>query len=87
MYRKLARLFVIKTRLEAFAVIYAIAVGAVTRGFIYLEQYPGTPGYLLFAACTGAVFIAGGKLLDATQGPRHRRASLRRVVTRARTFG
>lgn len=87
MFSKLARLFVIKTRIEAFAIIYALAVGAVTRGFVYLETYPGTTGYLLFAACTGAVFMAGGKLLDATQGPRHRRASLRRIVTRARTYG
>ncbi|WP_233222159.1 hypothetical protein [Allosphingosinicella deserti] len=87
MLSKFARLFVIKTRFEAFAIIYALAVGAVTRGFVYLQTYPGIPGYLLFAACTGAVFMAGGKLLDATRGPRHRRSSLRRVVLRARTFG
>jgi hypothetical protein len=31
MLKKLARLFVIKTRFEAFAIIYAIAVGAVGR--------------------------------------------------------
>ena len=87
MFRKLTRLFVIKTRIEAFAVIYALAVGAVTRGFVYLHQYPGLPGKMLFAACTGAVFMAGGKLLDATRGPRRRRASLSRVVARARAFG
>ncbi|TFI59707.1 hypothetical protein E2493_03625 [Sphingomonas parva] len=87
MFRKLTRLFVIKTRIEAFAIIYAIAVGAVTRGLVYLHQYPGISGKMLFAACTGSVFMAGGKLLDATRGPRHRRASLRRVVARARTFG
>lgn len=87
MFSRIARLFVIKTRLEAFAIIYALAVGAVTRGFVYLQNYPGVPGYLLFAACTGAVFMAGGKLLDATRGPRHRRSSLRRIVTRARTYG
>ena len=87
MFAKLKRLFVIKTRLEAFAITYAIAVGAVTRGFIYMDRYPGVPGLLLFAACTGAVFMAGGKLLDATRGPRHRRASLKRVVSRARIYG
>ena len=87
MLRKLTRLFVIKTRLEAFAVIYALAVGAVTRGFIYLHRFPGIGGWLLFAACTGAVFMAGGKLLDATRAPRHRRASLTRVVARARALG
>jgi hypothetical protein len=66
MLRKLARLFVVKTRLEAYAVIYALAVGAVTRGETYLGQYPGATGWLFFAACTGAVFLAGAKILDAT---------------------
>ncbi len=66
MFKKLGRLFVIKTRLEAYAVIYAIAVGAVGRGYHYLDIYPGWMGYLMFAACTGAVFVAGGKILDAT---------------------
>lgn len=72
MLRKLARLFIIKTRLEAFAVIYALAVGAVGRGYHYMEVYPGLPGYLFFAACTAAVFMAGGKILDATPRPRKR---------------
>jgi hypothetical protein len=84
MLKKLARLFVIKTRIEAFAVIYAIAVGAVSRGFLYLQQYPGLGGYLLFAACTGTVFVAGAKILDATQPTRHRRGTVRRVLMRAR---
>jgi hypothetical protein len=66
MFKKVARLFVIKTRLEAFAVIYAIAVGAVGRGFHYLDVYPGPVGWLFFAACTGAVFMAGAKILDGT---------------------
>ena len=73
MLRRIARLFIIKTRLEAFAVIYALAVGAVGRGFHYLELYPGFYGYLLFAACSGAVFMAGAKILDGTQ--RARKAS------------
>lgn len=70
MLRKIARLFMIKTRLEAFAVIYALAVGAVGRGYHYMDVYPGITGYLFFAACSAAVFMAGGKILDATQRPR-----------------
>ncbi len=64
MLRKVSRLFVIKTRFEAFAIIYALALGATSRGTEYLEQYPGVGGYLLFLACTGAVFLAGAKILD-----------------------
>ena len=64
MLRKISRLFTIKTRLEAFVLIYALALGATTRGAAYLEQYPGWGGYLLFFACTGAVFLAGAKILD-----------------------
>ena len=70
MLKKIARLFVIKNRFEAFAIIYAIAVGAVGRGIDYLQVYPGLPGYILFAACTGAVFMAGAKILDAVGPPR-----------------
>ncbi|HEY9553794.1 hypothetical protein [Allosphingosinicella sp.] len=70
MLKKLARLFVIKTRFEAFAVIYAIAVGAVSRGYQYMDLYPGPIGYAFFAACTGVVFIAGAKILDATAARR-----------------
>ena len=65
MLRKVGRLFVIKTRFEAWLVIYAIAIGAVERGRHYLETYPGFGGWLLAAACTGVVFIAGAKLLDS----------------------
>jgi hypothetical protein len=84
MLKKVLRLFVIKTRLEAWAIIYALATGAVERGLHYMEQYPGFGGWLLFLACTGAVFMAGAKILDATRGPRYRRASLQRLVARAR---
>ena len=84
MLKKIGRLFTIKTRLEAWLVIYAIALGAVERGRHYLETYPGVGGWLLALACTGVVFIAGGKLLDSVRpaqpalatGPY--RASLRR---------
>lgn len=70
--RKLGRLFVIKTRLEAFMVIYALALGAIERGTVYLGQYPGVGGWLLFLACTGSVFMAGAKILDCI---RHEKAS------------
>jgi len=64
MLRKISRLFVIKTRAEAFLIIYALALGATTRGAAYLDQYPGYGGWMLFLACTGAVFLAGAKILD-----------------------
>lgn len=66
MWKRIARLFVIKTRFEAYLVIYALAVGAIERGLVYMDQYPGFGGWLLAAACTGAVFIGGAKILDAT---------------------
>ena len=65
--KKIGRLFTIKTRLEAWLVIYAIAVGAIDRGRVYLETYPGWGGWMLAVACTGVVFIAGGKLLDSVK--------------------
>jgi hypothetical protein len=65
--KKLGRLFTIKTRVEAWLVIYAIALGAVERGRHYLETYPGFAGWLLALACTGVVFIAGAKLLDSVR--------------------
>ena len=87
--RKLGRLFTIKTRLEAFLVTYAIAVGAVERGVHYMQNYPGNGGVLLAMACLGVPFIAGAKLLDsvrpATAGaapvrtPSHRRLPRRRI--------
>ena len=67
MWRRIGRLFVIKTRIEALLVIYALALGAVDRGFHYVERFPGWGGWLLFAACTGAVFMAGAKLMDLTR--------------------
>ena len=67
MFKRLARLFTIKTRFEAFLVIYAIAVGAIERGQHYLQQYPGGFGIALALCCTGVVFLAGGKLLDSVR--------------------
>jgi len=69
MLHKIGRLFTIKTRFEAWLVIYAIALGAVERGRLYLDTYPGFGGWLLALACTGVVFVAGGKLLDSVRAP------------------
>lgn len=69
MFGKIGRLFVIKTRFEAWLVTYAIALGAVERGRHYLETMPGWPGWLLALACTGVVFVAGAKLLDSVRPP------------------
>lgn len=69
MLKKFARLFVIKSRWEAWAVIYAIALGAVERGVHYLNIYPGNWGVALAIACCGVVFLAGAKLLDAVRPP------------------
>lgn len=79
MWKRIARLFVIKTRFEACCVIYALGLGAIERGLHYLDLYPGFGGWLLFAACTGAVFMAGAKLLEITRadtGHRRRRTDL-----------
>ena len=71
------RLLVIRTRWEAMFVIYALALGGVGRGVDYLEQYPGWGGWLLFLACTGAVFLGGAKIMELTRpdsGARRRKA-------------
>ena len=73
MFASLARLFVIKTRVEAYLIIYALALGATARGSAYLTEYPGWGGKLLFLACTCAVFLAGAKILDALRYERERR--------------
>jgi hypothetical protein len=67
MLNKIGRLFTIKTRTEAWLVIYAIAVGAVERARHYIELYPGASGMILALACTGVVFVAGAKLLDSVR--------------------
>lgn len=64
MFASIARLFTVKTKFEAFLLIYALGLGAVERGLGYVQQYPGAFGWTLFAACAGAVFIAGAKILD-----------------------
>ena len=65
MLTRVARLFTIKTKFEAFLVIYGLGLGAVERGVHYLQLYPGIGGKLLFAVCPIAVFMAGGRVIDS----------------------
>ncbi|WP_209348139.1 hypothetical protein [Pontixanthobacter sp. CEM42] len=65
MLRKIGKLFVIKTKWEAYIIIYALALGCTARGSQYLIEYPGWFGKLMFLATTGAVFLAGAKIFDA----------------------
>lgn len=74
MWKKIKRLFVIKTRVEASLIIYALALGCIERGLHYLDQYPGFGGWLLLIACTGSVFLAGGKIFDALRYEKERQA-------------
>ncbi|MCM8730230.1 hypothetical protein ACFO8O_04510 [Hephaestia sp. GCM10023244] len=67
MLRKIARLFVIKTKFEAFLVIYGLGLGAVERGIHYMHQYPGFGGKLLFVVCPIAVFMAGTRILESVE--------------------
>lgn len=61
------RLFTIKTKFEAFLVIYGLGTGAIERGVHYMAQYPGTGGKLLCAVCPIAVFMAGASIIDAVE--------------------
>jgi hypothetical protein len=65
MMRKISRLFVIKNRFEACAIIYALALGAAERGKHYLDTFPGFGGRMLFVAAMVAVWMGGAKILDA----------------------
>ncbi len=67
MWTRIKKLFVIKNKFEAFAVIYALGLGAVERGVHYLQQYPGFGGWLLFSVCPIAVFMAGARILDSVE--------------------
>jgi len=67
MWSRFARLFVIKTKFEAFLVIYGLGVGAIERGMRYLDTYPGWGGWMLFAVCPVAVFMAGARILDSVE--------------------
>ena len=81
--QRLGRLFVIKTRWEAWAVTWAIALGAAERGKHYLALYPGVLGWIFFAICCAVVFLAGAKLLDGTREEPARGRSRRLVPARA----
>jgi hypothetical protein len=74
MWRRFARLFVIKTKFEAFLVIYGLGTGAVERGVHYLQQYPGWGGRILFLLCPIAVFMAGARILDSIERERRDQA-------------
>ena len=65
--KRILRLFTIKTKLEVFMITFALGLGAVKRGQEYLVQYPGNIGKLFFLLCTGAVFIAAAKMLQAVE--------------------
>jgi hypothetical protein len=81
--QRIARLFTLKSRGEVWLVIYAIALGAVERGRVYLDTYPGFGGWLLALACTGVVFLAGAKLLDSVK-PAERKLQPARTVPQRR---
>ena len=71
MWRKFSRLFVIKNKFEAFLVIYGLGLGAVERGIHYVQQYHGSVGgWMLFAVCPIAVFMAGARILDSVENNR-----------------
>ena len=76
MLKKIGRLFVIKTKFEACLIIYALGVGAIARGMIYINEYPGIGGKLLLAACSGSVFLAGAKIFDCLRYEQAERAAI-----------
>jgi hypothetical protein len=67
MWSRITRLFTIKTKFEAYLVIYGLGTGAVERGLHYMQQYPGVGGWLLFAACPVGVMMAGARILDSVE--------------------
>lgn len=70
MWKRISRLFVIKTKFEAFVVIYGLSTGAVERGVHYLHQYPGHGGQLLFLCSPIAVLMAGARILESVERTR-----------------
>lgn len=69
MLSRARRLFTIKSKFEAYLVIYGLGTGAVERGMHYLEHYPGWLGQFLFLLCPLAVFMAGARILDSFDPP------------------
>jgi hypothetical protein len=70
MWNRILRLFTIKTKFEAYLVLYGLATGAVERGLHYHQLYPGIGGWLLFAVTPIAVFMAGTRILDSVERSR-----------------
>jgi len=83
MFKKIKRLFVIKTKFEACLIIYALALGAIERGSAYLTQFPGWGGKLLFLAATGSVFLAGAKIFDCLRFEREKREIVQETMAAA----
>ena len=73
MLHRISRLFVIKSPIEAYLIIYALALGACERGKVYLDRYPGLGGKLLFAACMVSVLMAGAKIIDCLKHEKRHR--------------
>jgi hypothetical protein len=69
MFYRVRRLFTIKSKFEAFLIIYGLGTGAVERGIHYMQMYPGWLGRFLFLLCPVAVFMAGAKILDSFDLP------------------
>ncbi len=65
MWSKIKRPFIIKTKVEACFIVYALALGAAERGKDYLDRFPGNFGWVMFAACMLAVLMGGAKIFDA----------------------
>jgi hypothetical protein len=64
-WSRIKRPFIIKTRLEASFIVYALGLGAAERGKDYLIQFPGKFGWVMFSACMLAVLMGGAKIFDA----------------------
>jgi hypothetical protein len=69
MFQRVRRIFTIKTKFEAYLVIYGLGTGAVERGMHYLDRFQGWAGWMLFLLCPIAVFMAGAKILDTFDIP------------------
>ena len=50
MLTRIRRLFTIKTKFEAYLVIYGLGLGAVERGVHYLQTYPGIGGWRILGS-------------------------------------
>ena len=80
MWKRIRRLFIIKTRFEACLIVYALGLGAIERGLHYRVDYPGVGGWLLLLACTGSVFLAGAKIFDCIRYDDERKADAQRML-------